>query len=45
MDAPRHLFPSNFVGDEPKPKEVKPILSNEPIIVGDIRKVNWLYMS
>jgi hypothetical protein len=45
MDAPKELFPPKFIGDEPKLTEVKPVLSNEPLLVGDLRKVNWLYMS
>lgn len=47
MDAPRELFPAKFVGEEEKREEAKPTLINlnEPVMVGDMRKVNWLYMS
>jgi len=45
MDPPKELFPPKFIGDEPKLTKVKPVLSNEPLLVGDLRKVNWLYMS
>ena len=45
MDAPRELFPASFIGEEVKREEAKPTLTNEPILVGDMRKVNWLYMS
>lgn len=45
MDAPRELFPASFTREEEKHEEAKPVLTNEPILVGDMRKVNWLYMS
>jgi len=45
MDAPKELLPPKFISGEQKKKEAKPVLQNEPLLVGDLRKVNWLYMS
>ena len=46
MDLPKHLLPRQYFEDQNSKKPAERITKiDEPILEGELKKVNWLYMS
>lgn len=46
MDLPKHLLPRQYFEEyNPKKPEARIIKMDDPVLEGDLKKVNWLYMS